>query len=334
MAAIITFLVFIFLFYFLASFNSTNANHRIIFIGLFFLSTLILRSLIDPELNKDYFGYFDLHDFKIPESFLSFLLGEPYLKIIYAFFSLFTDEKAKIFTCIYWLNLLIANSFFVWLLTRTDVQMWKKVILFSFFYFLFAFVLIRNTPAYILFAVYFYYSFRKLKFNAVLLTPFIHISSVAVLGTYFHKKKNYFLLFILFSIIVASLLLFILPSINNVFAIELTVSKVNAYSAEMEEVSIFHKVYFVFISSVVIFTALVYKKQVLHPIIVTAVFLYYATFTINPIMGFRFVPFLLFSIFLFNYNGAYNKEHTRIFNLASFAMILYFVYTFIDTHYL
>jgi hypothetical protein len=334
MVAIIGVTILIFLFYFLASFNTSNAKNRLVFIGLFLLSTFILRLLINPELNKDYFGYFDLHDFQISKNFLSFLLGELYLKLVYTFLNLFTNDKALLFLVIYWFNLLISNAFFVWILTRRDVQMWKKIILFSFFYFLFAFVLIRNSLAYILFAMYFYYSFRKIKFNFVLFTPFIHISSIAVLITYFHNKKNYYVLFMLFSVTAALLLLSVLPNIANSFAIEMTMSKVIAYSAEMEVVSVFHKVYFIFISSAVFITAIVYQKQVLHPIIVTAILLYYISFAVNPIVGFRFAPYLLFSILFFNYSGTYNKEFTRIFNISSFLLIPYFIYTLIDTHYL
>mgnify|MGYP006998217128 CR=1 FL=1 len=102
---------------------------------------------------------------------------------------MFTYDKAAIFSGIYWFNLLFVNAFFVWLLTRNDVQMWKKHILFSFFYILFGFVLIRNSGAYLLLALYFYYSYRKVKFNSVLISPFIHLSSLPVLMTYFHKKK-------------------------------------------------------------------------------------------------------------------------------------------------
>jgi hypothetical protein len=334
MVAIIGVSVLIFLFYFLASFNTSDAKTRFVFIGLFVLSTFVLRFLMRPELNKDYFGYFDLFDFKLPENVLSAVLGEPYLKILYVFFNLFTDDKSIVFTCIYWFNLLFSNAFFIWVVTRTDVQMWKKIILFSFFYFLFAFVLIRNSPVYILFAMYFYYSFRKENFNWILVTPFIHISSIAVLITYFHKRQNYYTLFLVFSVVVAVLLVLVLPKVSNSFALELTLSKVSTYSAEMDVVSVFHKVYFVFISGVVLITAFVYKKQMIHPIISTTILLYYISFTVNPIVGFRFAPYLLFSILLFNYTGTYHRQFTKIFNLISFLMLPYFIYTLIDTHYL
>jgi len=334
MVAIIGITILTFLFYFLASFNTSSATHRFVFIILFVLSTFILRIIINPELNKDYFGYFDFHDFSMPGNFMSFLLGEPYLKIIYLFFNLFTEDKVLIFLGIYWFNLMISNAFFIWLLTRTDVQMWKKILLFSFFYFLFAFVLIRNSPAYILFALFFYYSFRDKNFNWVLCTPFIHISSVAVLVTYFHCKKNYYLFLMLFLVVAATLVRFVLPTISNSFAVEMTLSKVDTYSAEMEVVSVFHKVYFIFITSTVFITALVYKRQLLHPIILTTVFLYYISFAVNPIVAFRFVPYLLFSILFFNYIGNYNQERTRIFNIISFLLLPYFIYTLIDTHYL
>lgn len=334
MVAIISVSILIFLFYFLASFNTSDARNRLVFIGFFVLCSFLLRFMISPELNKDYFGYFDLFDFTLPQNVLSAILGEPYLKILHVFFTLFTEDKSVVFLCIYWFNLAVANAFFIWIVTRKDIQMWKKIILFSFFYFLFAFVLIRNAPVYLLFAMYFYYSFRKVNFNWVLVTPFIHISSIAVLVTYFHKRKNYYTLFFIFSVIVTLLLVFLLPKVSNSFAVEMTMSKVSAYSAEMDVVSVFHKVYFVFIFFVIITTAFVYKKQMLHPIIVTTIILYYISFAVNPIAGFRFAPYLLFSILLFNYTGTYHRQLTQIFNLTSFFMLPYFIYTLIDTHYL
>lgn len=334
MVAIIGVSVFIFLFYFLASFNTLRAKNRFVFIILFLLSTFLLRFLISPELNKDYYGYFDLFDFQLPDTILSFLLGEPYLKLVYFAFSGFTEDRQLIFFGIYWFNLMVSNLFFIWLLTRTDIQMWKKLVLFSFFYFLFAFVLIRNSPSYIIFALFFYYTFRKSNFNLVLVTPFIHISSVAVLATYFHNRKNYYAFFLAFSFTAAAILLFVLPKISNSFAVELTIFKVSTYSAEMDVVSIFHRVYFVFITGIVITTAFVYKKQMLHPIIMTTIILYYVSFIINPIVGFRFAPYLLFAVLFFNYDGSFSSQFTRVFNISSFLMLPYFVYTLIDTHYL
>lgn len=334
MVAIICVTIVVFLFYFLASFNTLKPIHKFVFICLFLLSSFVLRLLINPELNKDYFGYFELYDFKVPENFLSFLLGEPYLNLVYVFFNLFTDDRTIIFLGIYWLNILIANGFFVWIVTRKDILIWKKIVLFSFFYILFAFVLIRNAPAYILFGSYFYYSFRRQNFNAVLLTPFMHISSMAVLVTYFHKRKNYFLLFLLLSIIIIILLLFLLPNVSNSIAIQMSMAKVKTYSAEMEVVSVFHKVYFIFVSSIVLCTAIVYKKEIFHPIIMTTILLYYISFIVNPIVGFRFAPYLFFSILFYNHDDTYYNSLNRVLNLLSIILLPYFVYTILDTHYL
>lgn len=332
MVAIIGITLFIFLFYFLASFNNLKAEHRFVFICLFVLSVFILRIVISPELNKDYDGYFGYHDSKIPENMISFLLGEPYLKIMYGFFDLFTDDKAIIFSGIYWFNLLFVTAFFVWLLTRNDIQMWKKNILFSFFYFLFAFVLIRNSGAYIMLALYFYYSYRKIKFNVVLMTPLIHLSSLPVLITYFHKQKNYYIYLISILIFAVLAFIFLFPIIASSLGTDRMLSKVSTYSAETETVGLFHKVYFVFVSFILIITALAYKKKMIHPFIITTMALYYIGFMINPVMGFRFVPYLLFAIFFFNYNGAYNSQLTRTLNVTSFLLFPYFLYTLIDTH--
>mgnify|MGYP003626448327 CR=1 FL=1 len=257
MVVIIGITLFVFLFYFLASFNNLKPEHRLVFIGLFVLSSFILRIVISPELNKDYPGYFNYHDSKIPENLISVFLGEPYLKVVYAFFDLFTDDKAVIFSGIYWFNLLFVTAFFVWLLTRKDVQ-----------------------------------------------------------------------------IFMSAAFLFLFPVLSSTLGTERMLSKVKVYSAEMETVSIFHKVYFLFVSFIVTTTALAYKKKMLHPFIITTIALYYAGFIVNPIMGFRFAPYLYFSIFFFNYSGDYNTQLTRILNISSFLLFPYFIYTLIDTHIL
>jgi|TARA_B110000908_G_scaffold155739_1_gene194213 hypothetical protein len=332
MVAIIGISFFIFFFYFLSSFNNLKTEHRFVFICLFVFSVFVLRIVISPELNKDYDAYFGFHDSQMPQNIISFILGEPYLAIVYAFFDLFTDDKVVIFSGIYWFNLFFVTAFFVWILTRNDIQMWKKNILFSSFYFLFAFVLIRNSGAYIMVALYFYYTYRNIKFNSVLISPLIHLSSLPMLITYFHKQKNYYIYLISFIVFAAVAFIFLFPIISSSPGIDRMLSKVSTYSAETETVSVFHKVYFLFVSFILIITALVYKKKMLHPFIITTMALYYIGFMINPVIGFRFVPYLLFSIFFFNYNGIYNSQQTRILNITSFFLFPYFLYTLIDTH--
>lgn len=334
MILIILFTFLLFIFYFLASFNTLKSNHRILFISLFILSSIVLRYLINPDTNKDYYGYFYFNNFFEPKDFLSFFFTEPYLYFVYKFFSLFSSDATTIFLGMYWYNLILTNIFFIWLVTRNDISIWKKTLLFTFYYFLFAFVLLRNGPVYILFACFFYYSYRNKNFKAVLLTPFMHISSLAIMITIFHKKKKYLFLLSFMLVIVPLILFFIMPILTNMLAFEKSLYKINAYSEEMDVVSVFHKVYFLFVTVVVFITFWIYKKKALNPILLTAVGFYYIFFYLNPVVGFRFTPYVFFAILLFNFDGVYNKQIVKIVNVISVLLFPYFLLTLFDSHYL
>lgn len=325
----------LFIAYYLASFNTLKIGNKYFFILLYLIFAVINRLLVAPELNKDYDGYFDLHNFDDPEDIVSFLFSEPYLYLIYKFFDLFTSDKKIIFNLIYWLNFLITNTFFVWLLTRYDISVWKKVTLFAFYYFLFGFVLLRNAPVYMLFACFFYYSYRGKKFYSILFTPFMHLSALSLIITVFNKNKYYFkVLFFILLILLPALLIYLLPLLNDLMALQNSMNKIESYSGVMLSVSIFHKIYFVFVSFVLVITLFVYKKKAINPILVTTAIFYYTSFFINPVLGFRFSPYVFMAILLFNFKYEFSPKWIKFVDFASFLLLPYFIYTLADTHHL
>ncbi len=328
-------ITFIFLFYYLSCFNSVKTEHKIIFIGLFLIAAVLLRLLVNPELNKDYFGYYDLHNFEDPEDIVSFLFSEPYLYLIYKFFNFFISDKKTIFIFIYWWNFIITNWFFIWLATRLDLTLWKKMLLFVFYYFLFGFVLLRNGPVYILFACFFYYGYRNKKFNNVLITPLMHLSAISLIVTFFHKKKYYLkIFFLLLLFLIPVFLIYILPLLNDLIAFQNSMHKVDSYSEGMQVVSVFHKLYFLFISTILVITTFIYKREVVHPILLTTSVFYYISFFINPVLGFRFSPYVLMAVLFFYSRSKQNSKWNKYFNIISLLMLPYFIFTFLDTHIL
>lgn len=333
MSLIVFIAILTFIFYYLSCFNSLKLQQKLTFVFCFLISASILRAIINPELNKDYFGYFDLHNFENPDDFISFLLSEPYLYLIHKFIELFTADKKQIFLGIYWFNFLITNVFFVWLVTRKHVAIWKKMLLFVFYYFLFGFVLLRNGPVYILFACFFYYSYRNKKFNKILLAPFMHLSALALMVTLFQKNKHYLKFFFIIILgLLPVLIFYIMPILKNVIALQGSMNKVDSYSEGMEVVSVFHKIYFLFLTMFILITFSIYKKQAINSILITNIVFYYISFFINPVLGFRFSPYVFMAILLFDFNGAYNVRFVRKLNIASFLLIPYFLYTLFDTH--
>jgi hypothetical protein len=326
--------IFTFIFYFLTCFNTLDLDHKYLFALFFLIGTIIIRVQIDVTLNKDYYGYYDHFNFDSRTNMIELFFSEPYLYFLFKFFEIFTNDKSAIFNLIYWFTFLLVNMFYIWLAFRKDVQMWKKMLLFVFYYFLFGFVLLRNGPAYLLFGLYFYYSYRGIKFNEVLLTPFIHISSLAMLITFFHKNKYYFRFFLITIIVVSLTILVLMPLLSEMLVLQNSISKADSYSVEVEVVSVFHKIYFLFITVVFLFSCYTYKNKIINPIILTTFILYYVGFMINPVVGFRFTPYIFFAILFFNFDGSFNNQFTKVLNLISFFLFPYFIYTLLDTHYL
>jgi hypothetical protein len=325
--------IFSFVFYYLLCFNSQNIINKIFYIGLYLLFAIILRFIIAPELNKDYYGYFDLHNFEDPEDAVSFLFSEPYLYILYKLLSFIIVSKDTILLFIYWFNFIITNAFFIWLATRLDLNVWRKMVLFVFYYFLFAFVLLRNGPVYILFACFFYYSYRNQKFNKILFTPFMHLSAISLIVTLFHNNKYYLkILFALLLLVLPVFIFYVLPLLNDLIALQSSMHKVDSYSEQTLNVSIFHIIYFFIISTILVLVILVYKKYAFHPILITTSLFYYIAFYVNPVLGFRFSPYFIMAVIFFFSDNTNKSKWNKYLDIVSFFMLPYFVFTLFETH--
>ena len=322
--------------YYLLCQNHIKYQNKVFYLLLFVFLSIVLRSLIPTEINKDYVGYFELYNFENPENLVSFLISEPYLYLMYNFFELFTSNKRINIECIYWFNLLISLYFYIWLAFRKDIELWKKVVIFVFYYFLTSYVVLRNAPVYFIYSYFFYYGFRSLKYNKIIFTPLMHISSVPLLLLIFYKSKRYYkYLFSALVIVIPILITIVLPIIESVEEIRSSLDKADAYAEGMTEVGVFHKIYFCFISGIFIVSWINYKKKVLHPLIITTFLIYYISFFINPVIGFRFSPYVIFAILLNNIKGSYNCQAIKkALNLIIILLLPYFIFTFIDTHHL
>lgn len=328
---IITVLLF-FIFY-LSSWNYKSYSYKLFFLFLFIFCSFYLRFIIPIELNKDYAGYSIFYDFDDPESLIGFLISEPYLYLLYKFFNIFSTDKIIILKLIYWFNTFLTTVFFTWLALKKDVSVWKKNILFVFYFFLFGFVVLRNTPAYIIFALFSYHGLRNTKFNYIFFMPFMHLSTLPVLVSYFHKKKHY--LKYLTILVIATIPLFIFyiyPIITSLLEFESIITKSEAYLGSESETGIFHIIYFIFIT-IICFTIFKVNKN-LHPIIITTAFIYYIFFFINPVLGFRFSPYFIISWLLMKKQTNKYSELNKILNYGSLFTVFYFIFTLYDTHFL
>ncbi|EJL66744.1 hypothetical protein PMI10_00322 [Flavobacterium sp. CF136] len=325
-------LLFTFLSYYFASFDYEDLKWKILSISCFIASSFALRLVLQTNLNNDYLLYYNFQIFHKPYGFLSYLLNEPYLYLVYTLFSYFIDAKETVFQCMYWFNYLIATSFFVWLLIKKDVEMWKKMVLFVCHYFLFAYVVLRNGPSYILFAMYFYYSSRNKKFNWILITPFMHISSCLLLVTYIHKWKYYFFVLFFLFLFIFTFFLLMTPFLLNIGYFNSILSKIATYSQEIKMIKIMHIIYFLFIILLSSMGGVIYKRKMLHPILLTPLLFYVIAFYINPILAHRFSPYVLFSFLLFPFNSVITDQKLKKVNQLTILFFPIFVYTLFNTH--
>lgn len=332
-----TFLISILFFnyYFLCQ-NHIKYENKVFYLILFIFLSIVLRLLIPTDINKDYTGYYELYNYDNPENILSFLISEPYLFIVYKFFELFTSNKRIIIECIYWFNLLISLYFYIWLAFRKDIELWKKVVIFVFYYFLTSYIVLRNAPVYFIYSYFFYYSFRAIQYRKIFFSPFMHLSSAPFLLLLFYKSKNYFKYLSLALLLFIPVLFFVVfPIIDSIEELQQSLNKVDAYTEGESEVGVFHKIYFCFITLLFIINWLNIKKKLFHPLIITTFIIYYISFFINPVIGFRFSPYIILVLLLNNFEGKYNfPALTKVLNLIIILLLPYFIFTFIDTHHL
>lgn len=332
MILILTSVLLTFLSYYFACLALDNSTRKMLFLVFFLISSFLVRIVINVDLNNDYYYYYNFDIFQKPTSFLNYLLNEPYLYSVYAFFDLLIEAKKDVFLALYWFNFIINSLFFIWLLFIEDLEAWKKMLLFVLHYFLFGFVLLRNGPAYILFAMYFYYAFRDKRFDWILITPFMHISSSLMLVTYFHKWKHYFKVLLLAPIFLFLFFLIFKPFLSTIQAFESILSKINIYWQGMPVIGILHILFFLFINVLVVLGFLFYKNKMLHPILVTTILFYGITFFINPIVAHRFSPYVLFALLLFPFEKIRNDKTVVLINRLTILLFPLFVYSLFNAH--
>ncbi|WP_167358365.1 EpsG family protein [Chryseobacterium culicis] len=283
----------------------------------------IVRDMTPFSINADYdayyYGYGDL-DFSTPW-FLR-LFREPYFYYLKSIAGLFAFDKKEMFNYIYYFNFSISALFFIWLAQLKDVALWKKVIFYVIYYFLFSFTVLRNSPAYILVTILFYYLQRDKRWYWGYLAFFAHISSIIALGVSVFKNKKPTFKFLIYAIS-ACVLIFVFSKIPIFSAL---LFKFDAYSTLARKASISHIVFFLAFNCATIFVYFKNRKIVFNNVYILLYLICVVLFTINPVMFFRF------SIYAISYLITSPTEKLtsidKILNNAVFLLFFYFIYTF------
>jgi hypothetical protein len=313
-----------FIIYFILCINKKN-NFKIPFSILFFLLSFVFFLLVDFSKMPDYQEYFDVIGLQGKDGAFNILFSEPYYFQLVNFFNLSLSKEASI-NVFYFINTLITTSFFIWISFKEDISPWKKVFLYSMYYYLFSFVLLRNTPSYILLATSFYYLNYKKIFLPSLLSFLCHISSLPLIVFSFfkNKKANFLLIFICFGYI----FLFNILTKLEVFGIyeKLTIYKDDNQYGQ----GLFHKIYF-YLFIILNLILLLFKKDLILNYTYVFIFLTYIFLQfIGPVMGFRFSIYLIFYLIMTkNYKEVEIKNYSY-FNILSFFTIIILVFNYIQ----
>lgn len=292
---------------------------KLLFSVLFVFSCTIIKFNVDITTVPDFAMYYGEIGSKQTQLTFNLLFKEPY----YYQFVNYLNKNHSAFSAIkviYTFNFLLALAFFVWISFLDDISLWKKNVLFALFYYFFSYVLIRNTPAYVLIGILFYY-IHKNKFIKISFLSFLaHISSLSILFFSLFKNKSvdrYLIIYlILYGLILKLVLIVPFFDIRERFE--------NYYAISNNINWIAHIGYFSFIIGLNVF--LFYKdKNVIYNYTYSFIFFTYIFLQfISPILGFRYSIYLILYLLL-NPNFKLTEQLEKCFNMLS-PLLLIFVF--------
>lgn len=287
-----------------------------------FFSFLIMLN-IDVTTLPDYDAYFLLIDADI--DYIS-LLSEPYYYYLGTLFKSFFDSYGalKIF---YNINFIITLSFFIWLSFVKTISVWRKLILYSFYYYLFSYILLRNTPAYLLCGLLFYSLHVKKVCRFSFFSFLFHTTSIPVLtfSILRNKKADWILLLLLLLYLAVLKVLFSLE-VFGLYEKFLIYSTIEGYGT-----SIFHRVYFIIFILFNLFVLYARQNVVFNYtysfIFATYLFLHF----FSPVMGFRFSIYLIFYLMLHPFLE-FDEKISRSLNILSIFLMFLTLFNLYSIH--
>jgi hypothetical protein len=292
-----------------------------------------LRSLVSFETNADYYGYYMLvqNDFELK---VTSVFSEPYFPLAYTLIKSIIDGdrlfSEQALNSIYYINLCITIIFYLWLAILRDVRPWLKIFLFSFFYFLIGYTTIRNSIAYMLFAVLCYEIFHNRRFITGYFSFLFHVSSLPAIGAAaIGLKKITFKFFIYILVGVCCFVsLLNLPIFNHIS------KKLEAYSnlngTGTDGHGIFHLIFLVLIIGATVWVYFRDKKVIFNNFFISMFVLYIVLFVVNPVMAFRFSSYVVFYLCMYPYEK-YKYDKVLTF-LSLVPLCINFIFSFFSNH--
>lgn len=307
---------------YLALISINDKKLKYILTAFFVTISVVFCFLVDFTKMPDYQEYFNVIGNEQQEFSIKFFFSEPYYFESVNFISDFLSKETSI-AIFYIINTLLTTFFFVWLAFIKEVPIWRKVLLYSFYYYFFSYVLLRNTPSYVLVGILFYYLNRKIFFKFSVLSFLCHLSSLPVLFfSIFKNKKANFLLLV---IVLGYLLFFNLLTNLEIFGVY---EKLNTYKDDKEfGQGFFHKIYFFGFLTINLFLIFRKKSEIFNYTYILLFVTYLFLQFIGPVMGYRFSIYLIFYLLLSD-DLFFSKTVNSYLNIVSVGFLGIVLYNF------
>jgi len=326
MSSVFLALFFIFLSYYLSCYSyKYSKKYTYAYLLIFIIASFYLRITIPLSQGADFLYYVKgrTFDLDLSRPFEDFMVS-----VIYRGVNLFIDNKLSTIKIMYWLVYLSSLFFYVWIVF-TKLNVYKKILLFSATYFLFAFTLLRNATSYQLVFLYFYfYVYYNRKRVGLLITAVtFHFSSLIILltriKTTFLKRK------IGFSLLLA--LLIILSNHYQIISFDIFVHKLKSYYNMPYKFNTNHLLWLLFVISLAVISFKENPKGVLKTRLLLLLLLFISFYLINPIPAFRISIYFLIVYCVIPNVDLIIKKKLKLINKLSLVLIILFYLSYIKT---
>ncbi|MGK0307860.1 MAG: hypothetical protein ACI8RP_000816 [Urechidicola sp.] len=321
-------IIFILIFFLFISYSRLSCGgHWFYFLFL----GVVLRVLIPIPLAMDYFVYnigniYDYNFYGIED-----IIIEPVLKIVYNFFYLFFQDKTQTVHFLYWLNFATCTYLF-YRISKYHIPFFKKMLLFSFFYFLFTYVLLRNGIPYLLVFIFFYeLNNTEGKLKKLIVASFFHATAALIflIKIIFEIKLWHLIVYGLAILVLLAILAF-----NNVFVFDYIINKFRTYSEVRYDRSVFHVVWMFFIFGIFLWSFIENIAQSTTLFFITLMIVYIVFNYLNPVMGYRLSLYILLFYLTLPVKNPKIVKYVPDIDLVSFGLFFLLYINYSSTHYL
>jgi len=316
---IITLLYFV---YFLMGFSKVRTT-KFLFAVFFIVLSYLLKTVINISKTADYENYLYIIADAKPEFSFKMLFEEPYFFYLGSWLCRYFPKKESL-EFFYDASFIYTTIFFIWLAFLKNISSINKIIVLSLYYFFFAYIVLRNAPAYILSSVCFYYLHQNkyIKFTVISFLTHLTVVPAIIFSKFKNKLGDKKLLFMCLIFIATFNLLINIPffGISEKFA---------GYADEKEYgQSIFHKVYFI-----VVVVLNLYLYRIKKDIIFNYTYLFlFAAYLVanysNAVMGYRFSIYLILYLMI-NPQLNYSLNTKRILILVVPLCFVLFIFNYL-----